>query len=78
MSTPKTAGADCPKCGAPFTAEYVQISGEARWSCACGTGGPLLGSLSIRSKSAAAPAAPAKQGPTTHRHWSDRAGKRGG
>lgn len=66
--TTKSAGADCPKCGETWPAEYAFITGEARWSCGCGASGPLTGQLSIRSKSAPAPA-PEPQRPVVKEHW---------
>lgn len=70
MHSTKPATAPCPSCAAPFCAEYVLLDGTARWSCHCGAGGSLTGTLSIRSRAGEAPAAPARE---PHRHWSDRA-----
>lgn len=74
--TAKQAGAQCPSCGAAFTAETVLITGEAKWSCSCGAGGPLTGRMPIQSKHAPAPApAPAPVAGSRekpHKHWSGR------
>jgi hypothetical protein len=62
--TAKHVGADCPKCSAPYPAEYAQAGQPPRWSCTCGAGGDLHGQFTAR-KSAPAPVQP----PTVKKHW---------
>lgn len=67
LAITKPAGMPCPTCKSTC-AEYTSISGSARWSCSCGASGELTGEITIRSKTAAAPAPPKKVLP----HWSQR------
>jgi hypothetical protein len=62
--TAKRSGADCPKCGDPWPAEYAQMDQAPRWSCVCGAGGELHGHFAGR-KTAPAPAAPSN----VKKHW---------
>lgn len=62
--TAKRAGADCPKCGDPYPAEYAQKDQPPRWSCTCGAGGELFGQFTARAATTA-PEPP----PTVKKHW---------
>jgi hypothetical protein len=59
-STPKPAGASCPKCGSQ-PAEYQMAGDVMRWRChGCGAEGVIE----------TAQAEPVKSAPAPHRHWS--------
>ncbi|HEX7891480.1 MAG TPA: hypothetical protein VF522_19165 [Ramlibacter sp.] len=62
--TTKHAGADCPKCGDPYPAEYAQQGQSPRWSCTCGAGGELSGHFTAR-RALHAPPPPS----TVKKHW---------